>query len=105
MDGEVRPITVRIMEKEYLVACTDEERAALMEAAKLLDRRMREARDSGKVMGSERIAVITALNIAHELLQVRGSHAGLTESVNAAVRRMHNKLDLIGEDDNPAQRG
>ena len=57
------------MEKEYVVACPYEERSALLDAAEFLNGRMREIRDSGKVVGLDRIAVMAALNLAHEFLK------------------------------------
>ena len=56
-------ISLRIMEKEYVVACPYEERSALLDAAEFLNNRMREIRDSGKVVGHDRIAVMVALNL------------------------------------------
>ena len=64
-------ISVRIMEKEYVVACAYEERSALLDAAEFLNGRMREIRDSGKVVGHDRIAVMVALNLANELLRLK----------------------------------
>ncbi len=61
-------VTVNILDKEYLIACPIEERNALLSAARLLDKNMREIRSSGKVIGSDRIAVMAGLNIAHDLL-------------------------------------
>ena len=64
-------IDVSILGREFKVACKDSERAELNEAVALLDRRMREIRDTGKVSGTDRIAVMAALNLAHELLRER----------------------------------
>ena len=64
-------VTIRILEKEYHVACPAEEKAALLESAELLNGKMREIRDSGKIAGAERIAVMAALNLAHDLLRER----------------------------------
>ncbi len=77
--AEPTRVTVRILEKEYVVACPHEERAALLDAAEFLTGRMREIRDSGKVVGLDRIAVMAALNLANELLRIR------TEESNATV--------------------
>jgi cell division protein ZapA len=63
------PVTVRILDKEYRVACQPEEQEGLIESARFLDQRMREIRQTGRVIGSDRIAVMAALNIAYELLQ------------------------------------
>ena len=65
-DKTVR-VSVRILEKEYQVACPVEERTALLDAAEMLNGKMREIRDGGNVMGLDRIAVMAALNLANEL--------------------------------------
>src|SRR5690606_1166786 len=65
-------VSVRILEKEYQVACLPEERSALLDSADYLNARMREIRDTGNVVGLDRVAVMAALNITHELLQLRG---------------------------------
>ena len=62
-----------ILGREFKIACSEDERQELADAVAMLDRRMREIRDAGKVSGSERIAVMAALNIAHELLRERRS--------------------------------
>jgi cell division protein ZapA len=69
--SEIRGVDVSIMGREFRVSCTDDEYEALMSAVSYLDRKMREIRDSGKVIGVERIAIMSALNIAHELLTTR----------------------------------
>jgi cell division protein ZapA len=70
-----RPLTldVNILGRDYKVACKESERAELTEAVTYLDNRMREIRDGGKITGADRIAVMAALNITHELL--RGQRA------------------------------
>ena len=72
-DNAARTMTldVTILGRDFKVACKEDERGALMEAVALLDRRMREIRDAGKVSGTDRIAVMAALNIAHDLLRER----------------------------------
>jgi cell division protein ZapA len=69
--SEVPGIEVSILERSFRIACSEEEEAGLRQAVDYLDRKMREIRDSGKVVGHERIAIMAALNIAHELLAVR----------------------------------
>jgi cell division protein ZapA len=64
-------LDVTILGREYKVACSESERAELADAVAYLDRQMRDIRDRGKVVGSERIAVMAALNIAHDLLRER----------------------------------
>lgn len=67
-EEELLPVTVRILDKEYCVACQPHEQEDLLESARLLDQRMRTIRQKGNVIGSDRIAVQVALNISHELL-------------------------------------
>jgi len=66
-----KTIEVDLLGRTYRVACTDGEREALMQAVAYLDRKMNEIRKAGKVLGAERIAVMAALNVAHELLSVK----------------------------------
>lgn len=69
MTQESKPLDISIMGRDFKVACTDAERPDLLRAVEYLDRKMRDIRDAGKVVGIERIAVMAALNIAHELLR------------------------------------
>jgi len=69
--GNTEPARVSILGKEYQIACPLEERGDLFAAASLLDERMRTVRDSGRVVGADRIAVMVALNLAHEMLECR----------------------------------
>jgi cell division protein ZapA len=66
-------VSVRILEKEYQFACAVDERAALLASAEYLNGKMREIRDSGKVVGLDRVAVMAALNITNELLLARNA--------------------------------
>ena len=86
-------VTVRILEKEYHVACPAEERSALMAAAELLNKKMREIRDAGKVVGLDRVAVMAALNLANELLQTQGKDEELKNIVGLRIRSMRDRLD------------
>ena len=85
-------ITVTILGKEFVVACPEEERNALIAAAAHLDKKMREIHASGKVIGTERTAVMAALNISHELLQLR-TQGGVPADVNQKLRFLQNKID------------
>ena len=69
--AEPKTVEVNLLGRSYRVACDDDEREALMQAVAYLDAKMNEIRKAGKVMGAERIAVMAALNVAHELLSVR----------------------------------
>jgi cell division protein ZapA len=68
-------VSVTILEKEYQVACPEDQQAELLLSARHLDEQMRAIRSTGKVIGLERIAVMAALNISHELLQTRNGVA------------------------------
>lgn len=69
------PVDISILDKEYRVACPESEREALERSARFLDGKMRQIRHTGKVIGNDRVAVMAALNITHELLQLRAGHA------------------------------
>lgn len=86
-------VTIRILEKEYQVACPVEEKPALLAAAEMLNRRMREIRDSGKVVGLDRVAVMAALNLAHDLLRSQGDDKELEKLVSMRIRSMQERLD------------
>ncbi len=98
MSEEPVLVTVRILDREYRVACPPGEREDLMASARHLDQLMREIRDSGKVIGLDRIAVMAALNMAHELLELRREREGLSERIGARVRALQAKVEeALGE--------
>ena len=80
-----KTIEVSLLGRSYRVACDDDERESLMQAVAYLDAKMNEIRKAGKVMGAERIAVMAALNVAHELLSVK---LGAGFDVGQAKRRL-----------------
>jgi cell division protein ZapA len=86
-------VSVRIMEKEYVVACPYEERAALLDAAEFLNARMREIKESGKVVGLDRIAVMAALNLAHEYLKGKDRESKLDSGVGHRVRALRERVE------------
>jgi len=71
------PVKVYILDREFMIACPPEERNALLQSAAMLDQKMREIRDRGKVVGMDRIAIMAGLNLAHELLRLRQDATGL----------------------------
>jgi cell division protein ZapA len=81
-----------VLDKDYTVACPPEEKEGLLESAELLNRRMREVRDSGKVMGAERMAVMTALNVIHEFTRERVERDRAVAETDAAIRTLETKL-------------
>lgn len=92
-DTDISRISVRILEKEYFVACPHDERSDLLDSAEFLNAKMREVRDSGKVVGLDRIAVIAALNIANELLQAQKQERRLGEDFGGRIRAMRERID------------
>ena len=88
-----KPVSVTILDKEYLISCEDSEREQLHTAVTFLNMKMKEVKDSGKVIGAERIAVMTALNIAHDLLAYKRQNADYTNSIDKTIQRLRNKLD------------
>ena len=86
-------VTVRILEKEYQIACPAGEKANLVASAELLNSKMREIRDSGKVVGLDRVAVMAALNLADELLKTQGQDEKLRDIVGLRIKAMRDQLD------------
>ncbi|GAA5525209.1 cell division protein ZapA [Microbulbifer aestuariivivens] len=84
-------VTVSILDKEYRVACADDERAELEASARLLHERMTRIRASGSVIGLERIAVMAALNIAHELIQAKAELTRIPLE-QEMLDRLHDKV-------------
>lgn len=70
-DTPMQPVAVKILGKDYRIACAENEQETLIHSAQELDEQMKEIRDSGKVTGTDRIAVLAALNLAHELNQAQ----------------------------------
>jgi cell division protein ZapA len=85
-------VTVKILDKDYQVACPEEQEAKLAVSAKYLDKQMRSIRDSGKVIGLERIAVMAALNIGYELV-LASDHPESTQPDGDSVKRLNRRLD------------
>lgn len=101
MDGNSLQLDVTILGRDYRIACKDNERDALLQAVAYLDTRMREIRDSGKVSGVDRIAVMAALNIANELLRERKEPSRASGSpidgsdAQRRIRDMQSAIDKV----------
>ena len=93
MNDSGKPVTVKILDKEYLISCSEEEREPLHAAVTSLNVKMLDMKNSGRVIGSERIAVMTALNLAHELLAYKQENDDYTSSVDTTVQRLQSKID------------
>ncbi len=91
-----KTVVVNILDKDYQIACPLEERDALHSAAEELDHRMREIRNAGNVIGLDRIAVMAALNLCHELQQIQGSGktgTPMTGLDKETLTRLKKKID------------
>lgn len=87
-------VTVRIMGKEYAVACPQEEHEALVRSADFLNERMMTIRRRGKALGAEKIAIMAALNIARELLELKGTEGVGAPNTEAVNRIQQLRLDI-----------
>ena len=87
------PVTVRILDREYTVGVSEAERSSLTSAARLLDLRMREIRGSNKMVAPDRLAVLTALNLAHELQQQRDERGN--DAVFKLLDEANARLDAL----------
>lgn len=85
-------VTIRILDREYTVGVAEHERASLNAAARMLDQRMRELRGSNKMVAPDRLAVLTALNLAHELQQ-RPAPADADDDVFTLIDQAQARLD------------
>jgi cell division protein ZapA len=88
-------VSVRILEKEYQVSCPASERTDLLDSAEILNAKMREIRDSGKVVGLDRIAVMAALNMANELLHAKARDRALEGSVGQRLKLMSDRVESV----------
>lgn len=89
-----QPVDIEIMGRALSVTCTDEERESLLQAVGYLDGKMREIRDTGKVVSVERIAIMAALNITHELLNMRSDGVDVGE-VKRRISSMQQQMDEV----------
>jgi len=93
-------VTVNILEKEYRISCPPEEQAALIRASIYLNEIMAQTRDTGRLVGIDRIAVMAAINISHELLQLKESsehqeseNLGNVEHISSRLQLLQDKVD------------
>jgi cell division protein ZapA len=94
MNKEPSAVKIYILDKEYLVACPEEEQEALLASARYLNDKMVDIRESGKVVGIDRIAVMTALNLAHEVIDADA--AGGANRLNAygsRIRKLNSRIE------------
>lgn len=89
------PVSVRILDRDYLIACEPGEREGLVSAAHLLDGRMRDIRGDNRMAAIDRIAVMAALNLAHELLQSQHSSGHRDQQIVKSLGDLNRKLDSL----------
>jgi len=90
--SEATTVSVKILDKEYQVSCQQEEVEALSASARYLDQQMRQIRETGKVFGLDRIAVMAALNLTNELLQNRQTLSGIQSESNGRARHLTDRI-------------
>ena len=87
------PVTLNILDKEYRVACPDGEEESLHASAHLLNARIQEIRDSGKAIGADRMAVMAALNLAHDFLSQKNDQERSSKNFSSRMRNLQNRID------------
>ena len=90
-----RRVPVSILDKEYLISCAEDEREQLLAVVDFLNGKFDEVKNSGNVIGTERIVIMAALNIANELLAYKKKNKNYTESVDSVVQRLQTKIDGV----------
>lgn len=93
--SDAQPISVSILDKDYKIACPTGEQPALLASAKYLDSKMREVRDSGNIIGSERVAVIAALNITNDLLSSSQIDKGISQDLSPRLKNLESKISHV----------
>jgi len=101
-DQAVDPVTVRLIDREFLIACAPEERDDLLDASVYLERKMRELRSSAKTFGFERLAVLAAISVTHELIALRKRHAGDERELGDHLAALRLKVQAALGEDSPA---
>jgi cell division protein ZapA len=93
MSDNTSPVKVNILDKEYLISCSEDEREQLRTAVDMLNQKMLEMKNSGSVIGTERIAVMTALNMTHELLAYKQKNQVYTSNIDSTLKRLQSKIN------------
>ena len=88
------PVTIYILDKEYRISCLPEERESLLESAAFVDGQMREIRQTGRVIGTERIAVMAALNLANDLLTLRKTKDDSSQHISRRIKTLQEKIEI-----------
>ena len=96
MSGASEPVSIRLLDREYTVGVEPGERDSLMAAARLLEAKMREVRGANRMAAVDRVAVLAALNMAHELQQLRDGATGRTDELASTLEALRRRLDAAG---------
>ena len=91
------PVTIRLLDREYTVGCEPDERDGLMAAARLLDAKMREVRGGNRMAALDRVAVLAALNLAHEVQQLRDENERRDRELARTLGDLNRRLDGLLE--------
>ncbi|MBV2121179.1 MAG: cell division protein ZapA [Candidatus Thiodiazotropha sp. (ex. Lucinisca nassula)] len=94
MKSNTLPVTVSILDKEYRISCQPDERESLLQAAAFVDGQMREIRQGGRIIGTERIAVMTALNIANDLLLSQKTKQDGSQNISRRIKTLQEKIEI-----------
>lgn len=92
MSDQPHSVSIRIMDKEFRIACPEEEHDALLASAHMLNMKMKEIRDSG-IIGPDRIAIMAALNIAHELMQHKNQRDTYVRSMSGRIQTLQSRIE------------
>jgi cell division protein ZapA len=95
MTEQIAQVSVRILDKEYQVACPAEERTDLLDSAEILNTKMREIRDSGRIVGLDRIAVMAALNMANDLIHAKARDQELEGGISDRLKLISDRVDNV----------
>ena len=101
MSGTSEPVSIRLLDREYTVGVEPGERDSLMAAARLLEAKMREVRGANRMAAVDRVAVLAALNMAHELQQLRDAGSGDARELSRTLDELRRKLDSALQDGSP----
>ncbi|HNP63911.1 MAG TPA: cell division protein ZapA [Woeseiaceae bacterium] len=88
-------VSVRILDKEYQVACPASERTNLLDSAEILNAKMREIRDTGRIVGLDRIAVMAALNMANDLIHANARDQELEGGISNRLKIISDRVDHV----------
>ena len=97
-EGKAEPVNVRILDREYTVGVTAEERESLVAASRVLDSRMRELRGNNRMVAMERVAVLAALNLAHELEILREENRSRDRALANALDALERRLAQLPQE-------